>query len=67
MGMIDEQYRDFKLKEALKKIELLEKLLELNMKDLWDIADQRDWYYSECQRLKNCAHSSTEEQQPSKL
>jgi hypothetical protein len=65
--MIGEQYKDFELKQALKNIQLLEKLIELNMKDLWDIADQRDWYYSEYQRLKNCAHSSTEEQQPSKL
>jgi hypothetical protein len=59
MGMIDAQYRDqvyrdtLKENERLKKeIVILDKLLELNMKDLWDIADQRDWYYEECQKLK---------------
>ena len=31
----------------------LEKLIELNMKDLHDIADQRDWYYEEYQKLKD--------------
>jgi hypothetical protein len=31
----------------------LEKLLELNMKDLHDIADQRDWYYEEYRKLKD--------------
>ncbi len=36
-----------------KEIRMLEKLIELNMKDLWDIADQRDWYYEEYQKLKN--------------
>jgi hypothetical protein len=35
-----------------KEIRMLEKLIELNMKDLWDIADQRDWYYEEYQKLK---------------
>jgi hypothetical protein len=35
-----------------KEIKMLEKLIELNMKDLWDIADQRDWYYEEYQKLK---------------
>lgn len=50
--MVDQQFKDYKFKEALKKIEMLEKLIELNMKDLWDIADQRDWYYNEYQKLK---------------
>jgi hypothetical protein len=36
-----------------KEITMIEKLLELNMKDLHDIADQRDWYYDEYQRLKD--------------
>jgi hypothetical protein len=36
-----------------KEIRMLEKLVELNMKDLWDIADQRDWYYDEYQKLKD--------------
>jgi hypothetical protein len=35
-----------------KEIRMLEKLIEFNMKDLWDIADQRDWYYEEYQKLK---------------
>ena len=53
MGMIDQQYKDHKLKEALKTIEMLEKLIELNMNDLWDIADQRDWYYERYRQLKD--------------
>ena len=36
-----------------KELRMLEKLIELNMKDLWDIADQRDWYYEEYQKLKD--------------
>jgi predicted nucleic acid-binding Zn-ribbon protein len=36
-----------------KELTMCEKLIELNMKDLWEIADQRDWYYSEYQRLKS--------------
>jgi hypothetical protein len=36
-----------------KEITMLEKLIELNMKDLHDIADQRDWYYEEYQKLKD--------------
>jgi hypothetical protein len=36
-----------------KEIRMLEKLVELNMKDLWDIADQRDWYYEEYRKLKD--------------
>ena len=31
----------------------LEKLIELNMKDLHDIVDQRDWYYEEYRKLKD--------------
>ena len=31
----------------------LEKLLDLNMKDLHDIADQRDWYYGEYRKLRD--------------
>jgi len=60
MGMIDAQFKDqiyrdtAKENERLKKeIIMLDKLLELNMNDLWDIADQRDWYYSEYKRLKD--------------
>lgn len=40
-------------KKLKKEVQKLEKLIELNMKDLWDIADQRDWYYEEYQKLKN--------------
>ncbi len=40
-------------KRLKKEFKILEKLIELNMKDLWDIADQRDWYYEEYQKLKN--------------
>ena len=36
-----------------KEIRMLEKLIELNMKDLWDITDQRDWYYEEYRKLKD--------------
>jgi len=53
MGMIDQQYKDCELKKALETITVLEKLIELNMKDLWDIADQRDWYYNEYRKLKD--------------
>ena len=37
-----------------KELRMLEKLIELNMKDLWNIADQRDWYYEEYRKLKDC-------------
>jgi hypothetical protein len=36
-----------------KELTMTEKLIELNMKDLWDIADQRDWYYEEYRKLKD--------------
>lgn len=35
-----------------KELTMTEKLLKLNMKDLHDIVDQRDWYYEEYQKLK---------------
>jgi hypothetical protein len=35
-----------------KEIRQLEKLLELNMKDFWEVVDQRDWYSEEYQKLK---------------
>jgi hypothetical protein len=67
MGMIDKQYEAHTLKVTLEQkqelfdellkakdtIRILEKLIELNMKDLHDIADQRDWYYEEYRKLKN--------------
>ena len=36
-----------------KEIRQLETLLELNMKDFWEVCDQRDWYYEENMRIKN--------------
>jgi hypothetical protein len=36
-----------------REIRMLEKLIELNMKDLHDITDQRDWYYEEYRKLKD--------------
>lgn len=36
-----------------RELRMLEKLIELNMKDLHDIADQRDWYYEEYRKLKD--------------
>lgn len=59
MGNLIEDYEADRLKiiQELRDCQLtcdrLEKLIELNMNDLWDIADQRDWYYYECQRLKS--------------
>jgi len=67
MGTIDEQYKDQAIKALYgcfkdvcevnanlrKEIKMLETLIELNMKDLWDIADQRDWYYEEYRKFKN--------------
>jgi len=60
MGMIDAQYKDQVLRDTLKENERLkeeivklDKLLELNMKDFWDVCDQRDWYYEEYRKLKD--------------
>jgi hypothetical protein len=60
MGMIDAQMKDQLLRDALKEnerlkeeIKKLDKLLELNMNDFWDICDQRDWYYEEYKKLKD--------------
>jgi hypothetical protein len=36
-----------------KELRMMEKLIELNMNDLHDIADQRDWYYEEYRKLKD--------------
>jgi hypothetical protein len=59
MGMIDAQYKDqayrntLKENERLKKeIDMLNKILKLNMNDLWDIVDQRDWYFDRYTKLK---------------
>lgn len=59
MGNLIEDYEADRLKiiQELRDCQLtcnhLEKIIELNLNDLWDIVDQRDWYYSEYQRLKN--------------
>ena len=45
-------YKEVNL-DLRKEITMIEKLLELNMKDLHNIADQRDWYYDEYQKLKD--------------
>jgi hypothetical protein len=55
---LDRCFRDIRIFSEVnvslrKEIRMLEKLIELNMKDLWDIADQRDWYYEEYQKLKD--------------
>jgi hypothetical protein len=39
--------------ETKEEIKKLDKLLELNMNDFWDICDQRDWYYEEYRKLKD--------------
>jgi gas vesicle protein len=41
------------LNECKKQNKMLEKLIELNMNDLHDIADQRDWYFEEYQKMKD--------------
>jgi hypothetical protein len=45
-------YKEVNL-DLRKELTMLEKLIELNMKDLHDIADQRDWYYEEYQKIKD--------------
>jgi SAM-dependent methyltransferase len=49
----------YELIEARDKIRMLEKLIELNMNDFWDICDQRDWYYEEYQKLKSYKDSQS--------
>jgi hypothetical protein len=41
------------LNECRRQNKMLEKLIELNMNDLHDIADQRDWYFEEYQKMKD--------------
>jgi len=36
-----------------KELRMLEKLIELNMKDFHEVVDQRDWYYEEYRKLKD--------------
>jgi hypothetical protein len=41
------------LNECKRQNKMLEKLIELNMNDLQDIVDQRDWYYDRYMQLKD--------------
>jgi len=41
------------LKECKRQNQMLEKLIELNMDDMQDIVDQRDWYYDRYRQLKD--------------
>jgi len=41
------------LNECKRQNQMLEKLIELNMNDLQDIVDQRDWYYDRYRQLKD--------------
>ncbi|WP_396274997.1 hypothetical protein [Hyphomonas sp.] len=41
------------LKECKRQNQMLEKLIELNMNDMQDIVDQRDWYYDRYRQLKD--------------
>jgi hypothetical protein len=41
------------LNECKKQNTMLEKLIQLNMNDLHDIADQRDWYFEEYRKMKD--------------
>jgi hypothetical protein len=55
---LERSFRDIRIFSEVnvklrKEIRMLEKLIELNMKDLYDITDQRDWYYEEYQKLKD--------------
>ena len=41
------------LNEGRRQNKMLEKLIELNMDDMHDIVDQRDWYYDRYRQLKD--------------
>jgi hypothetical protein len=41
------------LNECKRQNKMLEKLIELNMYDMQDIVDQRDWYYDRYRQLKD--------------
>ena len=41
------------LKECKRQNQMLQKLIELNMNDMQDIVDQRDWYYDRYRQLKD--------------
>ena len=40
------------LNECKRQNKMLQKLIELNMNDLHEIADQRDWYYDRYRKLQ---------------
>ena len=40
------------LNECKRQNKMLQKLIELNMNDMQDIVDQRDWYYERYRQLK---------------
>jgi hypothetical protein len=44
-------YKEVNL-DLRKELTMCEKLVELNMKDFWELVDQRDWYCEEYQKLK---------------
>lgn len=46
------EIKDKEIDKLKKEIKMLEKLIELNMNDLHDIADQRDWYYDYYRKIK---------------
>ena len=41
------------LNECKRQNQMLEKLIELNMKDMQSIVDQRDWFYERYMQLKD--------------
>ena len=41
------------LNECKRQNKMLEKLIELNMKDMQSIVDQRDWFYERYRQLKD--------------
>lgn len=41
------------LNECKRQNKMLQKLIELNMNDMHDIVDQRDWYYERYRQLKD--------------
>lgn len=41
------------LNECKRQNKMLEKLIELNMKDMQSIVDQRDWFYERYMQLKD--------------
>lgn len=40
-----------------KELRMLEKLIELNMKDFYDVVEQRDWFYARYNHYKKATSS----------